>query len=241
MASFTGRVVLITGGTSGIGAAIAEVFLLEGASVIAVGRNKYRGQLQGFPRFESFCFDVTSPAAIAGLRELVEEDYERLDVLVNCAGVAGERMPLAETSAEDWANVFATNVTATFEMMKALTPILSKSDQGRIINIASTAGIDPLPRSGAYSPSKAAVISLSRLYAHELATQKSRITCNVVCPGLVKTRMTENIPKEAWDAAVARIPTGRTTYLHEVAELVLYIAKSDSNKQVFRIDGGMRS
>ena len=220
---FTGRTAIVTGGAQGIGAAIAKRLSASGAKVIV-------WDLDGAPRV-----DVTDPLSIQdALAKL-----ERIDVLVNNAGIAGLNAPTVDYPIEEWERVLRVNLTSQFLCCRAIAPRMVKAGYGRIVNIASVAGKEGNPNAVAYSASKAGVISLTKSLGKELAQTGVRVNC--VTPAAAKTAIFEQMTKTHIDYMLAKIPLGRFVEVDEIAALVCWLASEDcsfSTGAVFDISGG---
>ena len=220
---FAGRVAVVTGGAQGIGAAIAKRLQASGAKVLI-------WDLDGSPRV-----DVSDPASIqAALKKL-----EKLDVLVNNAGVAGMNVPTVDYPIEEWQRVLRINLTSQFLCCRAVAPMMVKGGYGRIVNIASVAGKEGNPNAVAYSASKAGVISLTKSLGKELA--KSGVLVNCVTPAAAKTAIFEQMTQQHIDYMLAKIPMNRFVEVDEIASLVCWLASEDcsfSTAGVFDISGG---
>src|SRR5258706_7029319 len=220
---FAGRVAVVTGGAQGIGAAIAKRLQASGAKVAI-------WDLDGSPRV-----DVSDPASIqAALKTL-----EKIDVLVNNAGVAGMNVPTVDYPIEEWQRVLRINLTSQFLCCRAVAPMMVKGGYGRIVNIASVAGKEGNPNAVAYSASKAGVISLTKSLGKELA--KSGVLVNCVTPAAAKTAIFEQMTQQHIDYMLAKIPMNRFVEVDEIASLVCWLASEDcsfSTAGVFDISGG---
>jgi NAD(P)-dependent dehydrogenase (short-subunit alcohol dehydrogenase family) len=224
------RRVLVTGGTRGIGAAIAARFAAAGDGVVAVGRAE--------------C-DVTDEAAVAAFFERVGA----VDVLVNNAGVASSAT-LARTTLDDWRAQLDVNATGAFLCTRAALPAMLERDAGRIVTVASTAGLVGAKYTAPYAASKHAAVGLMRAVAAEVAG--TGVTANAVCPAFVRTDMTsESIARiteatgrseqEAEAALAAASPLGRLLEPDEVAFAVAFLAAPEAgaiNGQTLILDGG---
>lgn len=218
---FHGRVALVTGGASGIGAATAGLLRAGGADVHVF--DLAHGQ------------DVRDPAQ---LRSAVES-LPRLDVLVCCAGVGGDSLHTVDVSDEEWRRVHAINLDGVFFANRAAIPRMLEHGYGRIVNIASIAGKEGNPMAGAYSSSKAAVIALTKAVGKDLAG--SGILVNSVAPAVIDTPILGQLSEDHIEFMTARIPLGRIGKPQEVAALVCWLASEEmtfSTGACFDISGG---
>jgi len=184
-------VAIVTGGSRGIGFAIASALAELGATVVITGRNARRldksaGQLRSLGlKCEGVVCDVANLDSVTALSARLRETYPRVDILVNNAGIGSPSSLLHELDPADWDTIFHTNVRGVFFMMRAVVPLMISAGAGHIINISSLAGKNPLPRGAAYSASKWALNGLTYSVAEELRTHNIRVS--VVCPGSVDT------------------------------------------------------
>jgi NAD(P)-dependent dehydrogenase (short-subunit alcohol dehydrogenase family) len=246
---FAGKVALITGATSGIGAATALAFARRGAYVVAVGRDEARGQ-----KVVDICAresgkalfvraDVSRPGDIVAMIEAARAGFGRLDVAFNNAGFQEPRAPLAEQPGDMYDRTFDTNVRSVFHAMKAEIAEMLKQGSGTIVNNASVSGIrNPYPGLALYSASKAAVLALTRSAAMEYAPSNIRI--NAVSPGRIVTPMMLASKVADMKAVAAALPLRRMGEPEEVAAAVVWLA-SDAASFVaghnLAIDGGFLS
>lgn len=242
---FTGEVVLVTGGSRGLGLEIAEAFGRAGASVVVTARreqwlNAAERQLkdQGISVLASIC-DVADPASVEQLVQQALATYGKIDVLVNNAGLTwgapAETMPF-----ERWKQVIDANVTGTFLMSQAVGRHMIERAKGNIVSVSSIAGLSggQLNTVG-YNASKAAVINFTRALAVEWASHGIRVNC--IAPGLFRTRMTEGIIERAGAVVANTTPLGRIGQPGELAPTVLFLASEGASYitgQVVAIDGG---
>ncbi len=239
-----GKVALVTGSSRGIGKAIAELFVKEGASVIITGKDKTRLQktAREIGDVLSVPADIRKDPEVQDVIKKAIEKFGRLDILVNNAGVFPKVKPLHEISESEWNDVIDTNLTGQFRFTKAAIPHLQKNG-GIIINIASNAGLKAYENFSvdAYSASKAALILLTKTWAIEYAKDKIRVNC--ICPGVVETDMTKQFlaTPALREIQNFQYPLGRFGTVVDVARSALYFASDDSawvTGAVLALDGG---
>jgi 3-oxoacyl-[acyl-carrier protein] reductase len=243
--SFDGRVAIVTGGTRGIGAAVAAWLAERGASVMVSGRDADRMQ-SALKAMEGLAGRVVGLAADAAKREdadrLVDatrQEFGRLDVVVNNAGITRDTL-LIRMKDDDWDQVMDVNLRGAFLMTRAAAKTMMRQRSGRIINIASTAGAMGNAGQVNYSAAKAGLIGLTKACARELAHWS--ILVNAVAPGLIDTDMSAGIPDAARQALLAQIPLARIGTAREVAEVVGFLAGDGASYvtgQVFHVNGGL--
>ena len=228
MGTLEGTVVVITGAARGIGRAIAEVLGQGGARVVVnYSRSKEAADdlvarlLQnGSPQAVAIQADVSDPAQAAKLIEETINQFGRIDVLVNNAGINIDRS-MKNLTVEDWNTVIQTDLNSYFYTVKAALPYLMQQKSGKIINISSVIGQMGNFGQSNYAAAKAGIIGFTKTAALELA--RSNVTVNAICPGFIATEMYEGIPEKAKEAIVARIPLGRVGTPQEVARAVRYL------------------
>jgi 3-oxoacyl-[acyl-carrier protein] reductase len=242
----TDKAVLVTGGTRGIGRAIAEAFGEAGARVAFTYRSSTEEAETLKQALEEWGVDVLvfqGDVADAGAaQEAVEgvlEAWGRLDVLVNNAGITRDNLMLRMSEA-DWDAVVDTNLKSVFHFSKAAYRPMMKQRGGAIINVSSVVGVTGNPGQTNYAASKAGIIGFSKSLARELG--RRGVTVNVVAPGYVETDMTAALPESAREAMLGAVPLGRAASAQEVAAAVLFLASSAAayiTGHVLHVDGGL--
>jgi NAD(P)-dependent dehydrogenase (short-subunit alcohol dehydrogenase family) len=246
MQDFKAKIVLVTGGATGIGRAAALAFGRRGAFVVVAGRRQKEGdkvvaalsEIGASGRF--IAADVTKPADIAGLHRTILQDFGRLDVAFNNAGYQEPRAPLAEQNAALYDRVFDTNVRSVYLSLQHQIPIMAQQGKGTIVMNTSVSGLrNPNPGLALYSASKAALVSLTRAAAMEYAEKGVRI--NAVAPGRVVTDMMLASKIMDMGAVAAGLPLRRMGQPEEVAEAVVWLASDAASFVVGHVlctDGG---
>lgn len=245
---FTGHVVLVTGASRGIGAAIAAEFAKLGAHVFAnhpsADSVHHADLISAWAELDGCSAkvfpiqaDVSKSEDVAAMMQIIGDPAGRLDVLVNNAGISRDST-VRKMSNEDWDAVIRTNLTGTFNCCRAALPILK--DEGRIINISSVMGHSAGRGNANYSASKAGILSLTRSLALELA--RRRITVNAICPGMVDTELSRGLPSEITRAFLEMTPLGRAADPKEIAYAAVFLASPAAafvTGHAFDINGGM--
>ena len=231
--NFEGRVALVTGGASGIGAATAERLRASGAQVAVFDREEADG------RTLSIQGDVSRSEDADAAVERVVMELGRLDVLVNSAGVPGQSLRTLDVPDEEWERVFAINAHGTFWFCRAGARVMVERGYGRIVNVASIAGKEGNPQAAAYSGSKAAVIGFTKSVGKDLAGTGVLVNC--IAPAVIETPILQGITQEHIDYMVERIPLGRVGKPDEVAALICWLASEEmsfSTGACYDISGG---
>ncbi|MCZ2343018.1 MAG: 3-oxoacyl-ACP reductase FabG [Bacteroidales bacterium] len=247
---FSQKTALVTGSSRGIGAAILEAFARAGANCVLHfwddpdGANRRDAEnhaaklraLPSTPRVAVLAADIRDAAQVETLMQTVKQTFGGLDILVNNAGILKDRS-IRKMTPDDWQAVIQTNLTGVFHGCKFAAEILN--EQGRIVNIASVAGLVGIHGQANYAAAKAGVIGLTRSLAKELA--RRQITVNAVAPGVVNTTMIGDIKPDVMAEYLKQIPMGRLAEPTDIANAVLFLASAESGYitgQVLPITGG---
>ena len=231
---FAGRVALVTGGSSGIGAAVAARLRGEGARVASL--DVQDGAPEGIVVLAG---DVTRSEDVDAAVARVGDELGPIDVLVCSAGVPGASLPTVEVTDEEWRRVLGINADGVFFCNRAVLPGMVERGYGRIVNVASIAGKEGNPMAAAYSASKAAVIGLTKAIGKDVA--RTGVLVNCVAPAVIETPILDGITQEHIDYMVERIPMGRIGEPEEVAALICWLASEEcsfSTGATYDISGG---
>ncbi len=238
-----GQVALVTGGSRGIGLAVATELASAGARIAVVARDEARAQAAaaGLPGegHRGYGADVADSGAVNALVKRVEEEMGGLDVLVNNAGVTRDNV-LMRIKDEDWDAVLDTNLRGAFNTIRAASRGMMKRRAGRMINISSVVGITGNKGQANYAASKAGLIGLTKSVAKELASRG--VLVNAVAPGYIETDMTSDLPEAAREALSSQIALGRLGRPEDIAPVVRFLAGPGAaymTGQVLVVDGGM--
>lgn len=244
--SFTDQVVVVTGGTRGIGAAISAAFLQNGACVHAT----YSGNVEAAETFARahtgmpgsltlHKFDVGDYTAAEAFFSSLDKTAGRIDILVNNAGIRRDAV-VGMMPAEDWAAVIRVNLTGTYTMSKLAVMRMSRQRYGRIISITSPSGETGFEGQGNYAASKAGQVAFSRSLSKEVA--KRKITVNCVSPGFIDTDLIADLPPEQTAAYKKSVPMKRFGTPAEVAQAVLFLASEKAayiTGETLHVTGGL--
>lgn len=227
------RITVVVGGAGGIGDAICSRLTRSGAQVYSLDL-----QQSSERTVESITCDVRDPGSVAAAVRKVEMVTRRLDALVYCAGVTRDSV-IWKMRVEDWDTVQSVNLRGAFLSMQAAIPIMRSAGHGSIVLIGSINGSRGKFGTSAYSASKAGLLGLAKSVARE--TGRFGITVNVIEPGMVRTPMTEALPREALDKAAAETLMGELVAPEDVAGMVAFLCGPDAKRitgQVIRVDAG---
>lgn len=239
----SGTVALVTGGSRGIGRAIAGRLAADGARVVVTSRSEERAaavaaELPGDGHFGAAC-DVADRGSVDALIERIDDEVGPLDVVVNNAGVTEDGI-LVRLSDEAWDTVLDTNLKGAFNVVRAVSRGMMKRRSGRIINITSVVGLTGNRGQVNYAASKAGILGLTKSVAKELASRN--VLCNAVAPGFIETDMTADLTEDVRSALQDQIALGKLGDPEDVAGVVAFLAGPDAaymTGQVLVVDGGM--
>jgi 3-oxoacyl-[acyl-carrier protein] reductase len=231
---FAGRVALVTGGASGIGAATARRLLEEGARVASLDL-----EARAPDGVFGLAGDVASSADVEDAVAAVRVELGHIDILVCSAGIPGASLSTVDVPDEEWKRVLAINADGVFFCNRAVLPSMVERGYGRIVNVSSIAGKEGNPMAAAYSASKAAVIALTKAIGKDVAG--SGVLVNCVAPAVIETPILDGISNEHVTYMIDRIPMGRMGEPYEVAALVCWLASEEcsfSTGATYDISGG---
>ena len=224
---FTGKVVLVTGSSRGIGAEMIKAFGKRGATCVvnyfsdAQGQNKADAENVAKELKEPLMIDcdVTKPDQVDAMMKRIQEKHGGLDVLVNNSGIIRDRT-IKKMTLEEFESIIRVNLTGTFNATQKAMPVLRNG--GRVINMSSVSGQMGLFGQANYSSSKAAIIALTKVSARELARQN--VTVNAIAPGFIDVGMSKGMPYEVTENFKKQIPLGRLGDVHEIVDATLFLA-----------------
>ncbi len=236
---FKEKIVLVTGGSRGIGKAIAESFADAGATVIVTYKNAIDENYFNSKGIKHFKCDVSDLKSVQEIVDSIIKEFEKIDVLVNNAGITKDGL-LMRMNEEDWDIVLDTNLKGVFSMTKAVTRSMMSKRYGKVINITSIVGIMGNAGQANYVASKAGVIGFTKSIAKELASRN--ININAIAPGFIETEMTDKLSEEVKQNYLNSIPLKKFGTGNDIANAVKFLASDESSYitgQTLCVDGGL--
>lgn len=242
MSEWEAKLALVTGGSRGIGRAIAAAFVERGVRVVLTGRSEDRAHKTAEELgsgAQGLAMDVSDREAVARVIKSVLDEHERIDILVNNAGITRDNL-LMRMKPEEWDAVMATNVNALYYCSQAVLRPMIRQRSGRVINMSSVVGLMGNAGQVNYAASKAAILGFTKALAREVASRN--VTVNAIAPGYIETDMTRELSQGATEALHEAIPMKRIGQPSDVAAAVLYLASEGASYvtgQVLQVNGGL--
>ena len=238
---FRGQVAVVTGGAQGIGRAVAHRLAGCGAKIAIwdLNADKAAATAAELADAEGIACDVSDWASVETARDATLAAFDRVDVLVNSAGIAGPVAAIEDYDTDTWRQVMDINLTGTFHTNKAVIPTMKTQGYGRIVNIASVAGKEGNPKASHYAASKAGVIGFTKAIGKEIADHDIAVNC--VTPAVANTPILEQVTQDFIDYMLSKIPKGRFVEVEEIANMVAWLASPEvtfTTGAVFDISGG---
>ena len=237
---FKNQVAVVTGGANGIGFSVAERLSKSGASVKIWDLDIEAAQTAAETiNAEAVECDITDWISVQNATETSINGSEKIDILVNSAGIAGPNNTVVDYDNKAWDRIISVNLTGTYYVNKAVVPHMKANGYGRIVNIASVAGKDGNPNASAYSASKAGVIALTKSLGKELAD--SNIAVNCVTPAAARTAIFDQMSQEHIDYMLSKIPRGRFVEVKEISSMIAWMVSAENSfttGAVFDLSGG---
>ena len=237
---FKNQVAVVTGGANGIGFSVAERLSKSGASVKIWDSDIEAAQTAAETiNAEAVECDITDWISVQNATETSINGSEKIDILVNSAGIAGPNDTVVDYDNKAWDRIISVNLTGTYYVNKAVVPHMKANGYGRIVNIASVAGKDGNPNASAYSASKAGVIALTKSLGKELAD--SNIAVNCVTPAAARTAIFDQMSQEHIDYMLSKIPRGRFVEVKEISSMIAWMVSAENSfttGAVFDLSGG---
>jgi 3-oxoacyl-[acyl-carrier protein] reductase len=243
--SLNDQVAIVTGASRGIGKAVAQRLAKEKCKIIGISRSEASSkeiaksieEIGGF--YKGYAVDVSNANAVQEAVDKIFNEFERIDILINNAGITRDGL-LMRMSEDDWDAVLQTNLKGAFNWTKPVTKYMMKARYGRIINISSIIGLKGNAGQANYAAAKAGLIGFSKSIAREFASRS--ITCNAICPGFIQTDMTSGLPDNLKTKLLEEIPLKRLGNPEDVANGVAFLCSPEASYitgQVLTIDGGL--
>jgi 3-oxoacyl-[acyl-carrier protein] reductase len=241
---FENKICLVTGAAQGIGRAITERFAQNGAEkVYALDLNSdgLAAAFSDIENVEAVTVNICDRQAIAELVESIKQQYSRVDVLVNNAGVTRDAL-IDKMTEQEWDFVLDVNLKGVFNLTQAIAPLMMENNYGSIVTMSSVVGTDGNIGQTNYAATKGGVIAMTKGWAKEFARKGAQVRANCVAPGFIETPMTADLPEKVLDMMKGKTPLGRMGTTEDITNGVEFLASDKSSfitGQVLKIDGGL--
>lgn len=241
---FENKICLVTGAAQGIGRAITERFAQNGAEkVYALDMNSdgLAAAFSDIENVEAVTVNICDRQAIAELVESIKQQYSRVDVLVNNAGVTRDAL-IDKMTEQEWDFVLDVNLKGVFNLTQAVAPLMMENNYGSIVTMSSVVGTDGNIGQTNYAATKGGVIAMTKGWAKEFARKGAQVRANCVAPGFIETPMTADLPEKVLDMMKGKTPLGRMGTTEDITNGVEFLASDKSSfitGQVLKIDGGL--
>lgn len=233
----TNKIAVVTGGSRGIGKAIAQLLAKHGAFVYATATHAVEFEEENI---KGVALDVTNREAIAKFTDELAAKGN-IDILVNNAGVIADGL-IQKISEEMWDKVINTNLKGVFNMTQAIAPVMMKNGSGSIVSMSSVVAVYGNIGQSNYIAAKAGIIGMTKGWAKEFARKGAKVRANAVAPGFIKTEMTADLPEKVIDIMVGKTPLARMGEAIDIAKAVVFLASDESSfitGQCLGVDGGL--
>lgn len=233
------KIAIITGGARGLGRAMAELFVQEGAKVIAADVSELTYE---HPSVEGYKLDISDADACETFFQYVTEAYGRIDILINNAGITRDSLT-RKMDQKMWDQVIGINLTGTFNLTRHVGPFMQTNKKGSIINISSVVGEFGNIGQANYAATKAGVIGLTKSWAKEFSMKGGNVRVNAIAPGYTMTEILNTVPEELLEKFASMTMLGRLGQPDEIAKAALFLASDDASYitgHVLSVNGGMR-
>lgn len=238
-----GKHCVITGAAQGIGRAIVETFIAQGAEKIyAIDLNMdAMTDWQDHAIIQPVALNVCDRDAVASWVQTLHQQNAPVDVLVNNAGITRDNL-LTKMTESDWDAVIDVNLKGVFSMTQAIAPLMLEQEKGAIVTLSSVVGTDGNIGQTNYAASKGGVIAMTKTWSKELSRHGAKIRANCVAPGFIETPMTANLPEKVIDMMKAKTPLGRMGTAQDIADAICFLASDKASfitGQTLKVDGGL--